>query len=249
MNNEYIKSTAFEQSAIDLSCKPEDLLKSESMAVISRVAQGARKYLKQPLDFEMASYGTNNVVSCAPELLDFAKKFIDREDIYRCYEPNALYELSDKGLRITHMADYYLPDVDSLKAAVEKNICPLTTKILTAKDFSTLYLPEWSNALCADRKELDVLGVGAYDGKTLVGLAACSADCENMWQIGIDILPEYRQKGIAKALTSRLAVEIIEVGKVPFYSAAWSNLKSRKCALASGFRPAWVELAAKRCND
>ncbi len=195
MNNEYIKRIALEQSAIDLSCKPEDLLKRESIAVISRVSQGARKYLKQPLDFEMASYGTNNVVSCAPELLDFAKKFIDREDIYRCYEPNALYELSDKGLRITHMADYYLPDVDGLKAAAEKNICPLTTKILTAKDFSTLYLPEWSNALCADRKELDVLGVGAYDGKTLVGLAACSADCKICGRSGSISCPNIVKEG------------------------------------------------------
>ena len=31
--------------------------------------------------------------------------------------------------------------------------------------------------------ETDVLGVGAYDNGKLVGLAGCSADCEDMWQI------------------------------------------------------------------
>ena len=49
----------------------------------------------------------------------------------------------------------------------------------------SLYLPEWSNALCSDRKNLDVLGVGAYDKDKLIGFAACSADCDDMWQIGL----------------------------------------------------------------
>ena len=66
------------------------------------------------------------------------------------------------------------------------------------------------------RKEFDVLGVGAYDGEKLIGLAGCSADCDMMWQIGIDVLPEYRNKGIASALTSRLALKVLERGKVPF---------------------------------
>ena len=87
--------------------------------------------------------------------------------------------------------------------------------------------------------------MGAYDNDTLIGLAACSADCEDMWQIGIDVLPEYRRKGIAAALTSELALEILKRGKVPFYCVAWSNIKSVRNAIKSGFRPAWVEMTAK----
>ena len=121
-------------------------------------------------------------------------------------------------------------------------------KIMEADDFKDLYLPEWSNALCEKRKHLDVLGVGAYDGERLVGLAGCSADCDTMWQIGIDVLPEYRRQGIASALTSRLAIEILNRGKVPFYCAAWCNVKSVRNAIKSGFRPAWVEMTAKSCE-
>ena len=66
-----------------------------------------------------------------------------------------------------------------------------------------------------------------------------------MWQIGIDVLPEYRRQGIASALTSRLAVEILNRGKVPFYCAAWSNVKSVRSAIKAGFKPAWVELTAR----
>lgn len=139
------------------------------------------------------------------------------------------------------MAEYFLPDLCVLCALD----CKYELRVLTQSDFSELYLPEWSNALCEKRKHLDVLGVGAYDGDRLVGLAASSADCEDMWQIGIDVLPDYRRQGIASALTSRLAIEILNRGKVPFYCAAWCNIKSVRNAIKSGFRPAWVEMTAK----
>ena len=66
-----------------------------------------------------------------------------------------------------------------------------------------------------------------------------------MWQIGVDVLPEFRRKGIASALTGRLALEIIEREKVPFYCSAWSNVRSARNAVKSGFLPAWVEMTAK----
>jgi GNAT superfamily N-acetyltransferase len=116
---------------------------------------------------------------------------------------------------------------------------------LKPDDFASLYTLEWSNALCENRKHLDVLAVGAFDSEKLIGLAGCSADCETMWQIGVDVLPPYRRKGIASALTSSLALEIIKLGKVPFYCCAWSNIRYVRNAIKSGFKPAWVEMTAK----
>ena len=115
----------------------------------------------------------------------------------------------------------------------------------TPEDFSALYLPEWGNALYAPRRERDVLAVGAYDGDRLIGLAGCSADCETMWQIGVDVLPEYRRRGAGSAVTARLALETLDRGKVPFYCCAWSNIRSARNAIRSGFRPAWAELTVK----
>jgi GNAT superfamily N-acetyltransferase len=69
-----------------------------------------------------------------------------------------------------------------------------------------------------------------------------------MYQIGVDVLPEYRQRGIASALTSRLAIEILKMDKVPFYCAAWCNLRSVRNAIKCGFRPAWVELTAREID-
>ena len=133
-----------------------------------------------------------------------------------------------------------MPDVAILKPLP----CKYEIRVLGQEDFAQLYLPEWSNALSEKRKHLDMLGVGAYDGEILIGLAGCSADCNTMWQIGIDVLPEYRRQGIATALTSRLAVEVLQRGKVPFYCCAWANLSSVRNAIKSGFRPAWIEHTA-----
>lgn len=73
----------------------------------------------------------------------------------------------------------FLPDVGKLRVSD----CPSPTRLLGPKDFTALYLPQWSNALCETRKHLDVLGVGAYDGDKLIGFAGCSADCDTMWQL------------------------------------------------------------------
>lgn len=156
--------------------------------------------------------------------------------------------LSDRlrgfGLKICFMAEYFLPDLTKL----HRLDCGYELRLLHQRDFAELYTEEWSNALCKDRAQLDVLGVGAYDSGKLVGLAACSADCETMYQIGVDVLPKYRQKGIAAALTSNLACEILSLGKVPFYCAAWCNIKSVRNAVKCGFKPAWVELTARDCD-
>jgi GNAT superfamily N-acetyltransferase len=213
--------------------------------VISDENEGARKYLKLPFSCQLVSYGNNVVASTSPELFEITEKYINSFPAEHCFETPNLHVLNDalqkEGKRICFMAEYFLPDLDVLRPLE----CKYELRILTQSDFEGLYLPEWSNALCESRRQLDILGVGAYDGERLVGLAGCSADCDEMWQIGVDVLPAYRRQGIAASLTSHLACEIIKRGKVPFYCCAWSNVASAKNAIKSGFRPAWVECTAK----
>ncbi len=245
MTNEEILQIAMRQSAVDLGCKLEDFLNKENKIVISQKNNMARKYLELPFECNLVSYGNNIVASVREDLVDIVKSYIDKYPIEHCFETPNMNVLSDYlakyDLKICFMAEYFLPDVMLL----QKQNCKYETRFLTQKDFANLYEPKWSSALCEKRKELDVLGVGAYDDGELIGLAACSTDCEDMWQLGVDVLPEYRRQGIATALTSTLALGVLKGGKVPFYCAAWSNIKSVRNAIKSGFRPAWVELTAK----
>ena len=54
--------------------------------------------------------------------------------------------------------------------------------------------------------------------------------------------------GIASALTSRLAAEVLKRGKVPFYGCAWANVKSQRNAVKCGFRSAWAFMTVKRTD-
>ena len=248
MTNQEILKIAMAQSAVDLSADARDFENSENVVVMSQECDGARRYLKLPFSCQLVSYGNNVVASVSPEFREIAENYIKKYPVEHLFETPHLHVLNEalmaKGQKICFMAEYFLPDVDVLRPID----CSYELRILTQEDFADLYLPEWSNALCKERCHLDVLGVGAYDNEQLVGLAGCSADCDTMWQIGIDVLVEYRRQGIASALTSRLAVEILNRGKVPFYCAAWCNVKSVRNAIKSGFRPAWVEMTAKSCE-
>lgn len=246
MTNKDILDTALRQSAIDLGCDSGDFLRTDNVVIASRVDPKARKYLELPFSCNLVSYGNNIVASVDEMCREPVSAYIRRYPAEHCFETPNLHVLNGalqkEGQQICFMAEYFLPDLAALKPL---SCWEYELRRLGPADFGPLYTGQWSNALCEKRRELDVLGIGAYDGETLVGFAACSADCEDMWQIGVDVLPEYRREGIASALTSRLALEILARGKVPFYCAAWCNVKSVRNAIKSGFRPAWIEMTAK----
>ena len=249
MTKQEIMDIAMRQSATDCSCLAEDFRRDTHVIVESKPSGDASRYMTLPHICTLYTYGSNVVAACRADLIPEVAAYINRQEkYYRCFESPALYELNrilEKAeAEITWMHTGYLPDPERIFG--EELTCAYETRVLEAGDFAGLYLPEWGNALCSDRKELDMLGVGAYDGNRLIGLAGCSADCPEMWQIGIDVLPEYRRRGIASTLTNRLAREVFERGKVPFYAASWANVRSMKNALRSGFMPAWTAMTAQK---
>ena len=246
MTNQEVLCTALRQSAIDSGCSPGDFTRPEHVVVRSRANPAARRYLQLPFFCDLVSYGSNVVASVSPEIEVPVRAYVNARTPEQCFETPDIYCLNEAlagyGVRVHHMAEYFLPDVTALHALP----CRYETRLLRPAEFAAYYTPQWANALCAQRRKLDVLAMGAFDGQTLVGLAGCSADCSTMWQIGVDVLAPYRRQGIASALTSSLAVEVLRRGLVPFYCCAWANVKSARNAWKSGLRPAWVQLTAKQ---
>jgi len=245
MTNAQILHIAMEQHAIDANCLPDDFTRSENVVVISKPNEKARNYLSLPFFCDLITYGGNIVASVDERVYGFVKKYITTKYPHSCFELPQIHHLTKEfikyGFLPCYQAEYWLPDVNILQTQA----CNFELRVLERESFTELYMPEWGNALSPEgRKHLDMLAVGAYDGKKLVGLSGCSSDCDTMWQIGVDVLPEYRRQGVAAALTSRLAIEILKRSKVPFYCCAWSNLGSVRNAIKSGFRPAWVEHTA-----
>ncbi len=245
MTNQEILQIALQQSAYDCNCKPEDFLSEQNIVTISKPDARARKYLPLPLECDLVSYGNNIVVQTSERMQAAVTDYIGRYEPYRCFEAPYINALNDLlapfNLKVCFMAEYYLPDMTKLKELD----CGYELRVLQNSNLADLYTEQWEYCLTFNDRERDVLAVGAYDNGELVSLAGCSADCGTMYQIGVEVLPKYRRKGIAAAVTSKLAIEIIKLGKVPFYCAAWSNICSARNAIKSGFRPAWVELTAR----
>ena len=179
MTNQELLQIALQQSAIDCNCKPEDFLQNENIVTESRKHPSARSYLPLPFACDLVSYGNNIVAQVREDLRDTVKDYINTYPPEHCFETPNMQVLEEKlapyGLQICFMAEYFLPDLTSLGT----HPCKYEIRLLHPQDFQSLYLPQWSNALCADRKEKDVLCVGAYDGDTLIGLAGASPETED----------------------------------------------------------------------
>lgn len=105
------------------------------------------------------------------------------------------------------------------------------------------------HALCHSGLHPDMLAVAAVasDG-WIVGMAGAAADCRDMWQIGVDVLPAWEGKGIGSALTRMLKEEMLRRGILPFYSTAQSHIRSMHTTMRAGFLPAWTEIYAEACH-
>ena len=243
--NEEIIKIALEQSAMDTNCRVENFFGNKNMVVPFKLRDKSKVYYEEPIAANFVSYGNNVVISAIAPIRHIVEEYVEKYNFQECFEMPYINKLNsqlkDYGYTICFMATYYLPNIKSLEVVD----CNFETRILTKNEFANLYSQQWSNALCERRKELDVFCVGAYDGDKLIGLAGCEADCDMMWQIGIDVLPEYRRKGVGQSLTKKMAIEILKRNKVPFYCCAWSNISSRRNAIRSGFVPTWVEMTAK----
>ncbi|HEX5501002.1 MAG TPA: GNAT family N-acetyltransferase [Thermomicrobiales bacterium] len=86
--------------------------------------------------------------------------------------------------------------------------------------------------------------VATLDG-AVVGVAGVSADSDDLWQIGVDVVASARGRGVGRALVGRLTAAIFQCGKVPYYATSIANIHSRAIAVGLGYWPAWTELHAR----
>ena len=142
MTNQDLLRIAMSQSAEDLGCRPDDFLSDKNVIVPFRLGENAKKYYSLPIGASFVSYGNNIVASANEELYDLANTYINKFHFYHCFENPNMYwfnnELSPKGYGVCFMAEYYLPDLRTLKALPSD----YEFRVLTPADFKSLYLPE-----------------------------------------------------------------------------------------------------------
>lgn len=121
---------------------------------------------------------------------------------------------------------------------------------LQPQDFAPLKgNPDFENALGFKELRPDAQVLGAYAGEELVALAGASEDSDWCRQIGIDVLPGHRGRGLASYLVRELSQAILAEGFVPFYGTSPSHIISQQVALNAGLRPAWWEFVSTSLNE
>ena len=252
-SRELLLGIAMEQAARDCGCNPDDFLKESNTVVTPNGRCGSKKYLKGPQFCHMVSFGHGVVASVDARLADFMRSYLQSlGDPFRAFDTpylnRIIREVACYNQSLCFMAEYFLPDPQLPAPLVPQD---LEIRMLYGKEIARLYDDRrFSMALSytTDNEKKDVIAAVGYLDGTLAGVAGASDDCEQMWQVGIDVLPQFRRRGVASALVWELSRQILELDKVPFYGAAWSNLASKRTAIQAGYRQSWVEISVKDNN-
>ena len=246
MTKQQIEQLALEQLSRDLSCSPNDFMKEENTIVKSSIINGRREFFKQKNFLRMATFGYGTVISVEDRLYEWAKEYFHGISGLECFSNRHMSGIDNildkygKTIAAVDLHNYYLPNPDKL-VITDKSI---ELKWFEREEISGLYGDKrFVNALMYDttRSRYDILAVAAIHDSNIIGLAGASTDSDLFWQIGIDVMPEYKNKGIAAALVSAITDEILKRGAIPYYGAVTANIASRRVANKCGYYPAWIE--------
>jgi len=233
MTNQEMLHIVQTQLATDLNCTPDDLNgeKDSLIFVETRDNPGRRPFPRKEQHFEMLSMGKSIIVSATPDILEIVKPQLDGKNRDEAFSMPFIY---GHGL-------LYLPDLTRIDALALPE--GFAFEMVEWDDIPALYQHEgFRNALSYDLDALrpDVLAALAKKDDRIVGIAGASNDCAEMRQVGMDVLPEYRNHGLAAYLVNRLTLEILERGYIPYYATSIANIASQRVAHLAGYYPAWV---------
>ncbi len=228
MTKQEMMTMVCNQLAIDYNCKPADFNKTGVIFTVAERQEGRREMPFITPRLEIITMGKSTIVNASKNIMPYIKNVFDGKTGYEILTSKLVYGVNP----------YYLPDVTNIKVIQNDSvrfelICDKIQYLYKYKGFG--------NALQYDNesKRSEVLAAVAYDDAKVAGIACASADSGTMWQIGVDVLPEYRGKEIAVKLVNMITVETLNRGVVPYYTTDCANVNSQKVAVKSGYIPAW----------
>lgn len=171
------------------------------------------------------------LVSASKNLYEIAKERLNGKNVYEIFEFPLVY-----GQSI-----YYIPDVDRLE--MQDEISDYEFRLFDGNTSEIELTSGFENAITFDEngKCISQIAYCAYDNGKIIGVAGADKVNENIWEVGIEILPEYRKSGLATILTKNLTMKILEKGIVPIWCASSTNIGSQAVASRSNYIPLWVE--------
>ena len=235
-----------QQLSIEYNCTPSDFQVSENQITTPALHAGRRTYSPGQPFLQMATAGKNAVIMADECLHEFLSGLTKDTEGHHLFEFDSLLKINEElkryGYQMNPTHHMFLPCKD---VKTEERF---PVKWLYDNEIRPFYGDSrFPNAIaypspCPVRP--DRIAVIALDGDTIMAMAGCSEDAPHWQQIGIDVLPQYRSRGVGSYLVTLLKNKIMEMGDIPFYGTAAANIQSQNIAIKSGFKPAWVETEA-----
>lgn len=249
MTKQLIDETVRAQFRLDTNCSLEDE-KEKIININEAHKDNGSRYFDDLEPFFRAIIYRGEMYMCAgEEILEWCR------EKYSLYKPEWFCKfenlrkldgkLREYGYEIKDTHVYCLPDTEFEGYDFD---APYSVRWYDKEEILSLKKDNpFGNALMFIPDCPDEIAVAALDEKDdPIAMAGASSDSDSMWQIGIDVLPEYKHKGIAVYLVSMLKERILDMGKVPFYGTSESHSNSLNVAIRSGFMPAFTEVFCHR---
>jgi len=249
-DQKYALQTVKKVLMADYACEERHLEEEGIWFCEARKLEGARRFPRPEQFLAIATAGSGTVISCSPGRLRWAKANLSRLSRDELFAVPAIARMNRYVMRERQYM--YGPNLGYICGENNFQQIELPDEIditlLNEKEISGLYKDKrFPNALGYGRypQMPDMIAAIAMCRGERIGMAAASADCDIMWQIGIDTLPAYRNRGIGKALVSAVTEAVFKKGILPYYLTGVANIASRRTAISLGYRPAWVELYSR----
>ncbi|MBR2942257.1 MAG: GNAT family N-acetyltransferase [Clostridia bacterium] len=234
------------QLADDFCCTIQDVCSPAPVFSILENREGQRRYKPEGDFFKAAVADGKLLIAASPAMCAWCRERYADAPAAWFMEMSTLRELDARllqdGLRIGSAHPFFLPE---RPISPDPSGCEIRwyerddiEQFRGDKRFPESYA---FNALSPDE-----LGVSASVHGKIVAMAGASRDSARMRQIGVDVRPDMRGRGLGTLVVSLLRSEIERRGALPFYGTSMSHIASQKTALRAGFVPAWTELYAER---
>ena len=233
------------QLAVDYNCTLEEVQSNQHIFTPIKSNEAKRLVGDDDCMLKIACINDKLLVTADEQILDWCRESFQNANAAWFSEPQKLCRLNDKlktyGHYLADLHHYYIPS----------NIEPVQKRFdvewYEEKEIKQFEEDErFDEALLFDEDTPDMIAVSAVKDGQILGMAGATADCENLWQIGVNVTEEGKGMGVGTYVVSLLKNKIIEQGKVPFYGTVESHIKSQRVAINAGFLPVFAELFSEK---
>ena len=249
------KKMMYEQLAADLCCTIVDLKNDKNIFICDKKLEGARTCKWDAISKLKLICINNKIVARSEDskVIDWLKEnYTDfkGEWLSEYYSLRKLDEgLKQFGICIGDFHPFFIPE--------EKKFEPNYNVL---KSFELKWYNEqeilqfkgdqrFKEALVFDEIAPDMIAITAEDNGQIIAMVAANTESKTIWQIGINVMPDYKGHGIGTAMVTLLKNKIMEMNILPYYGTAMSHTNSQLVAIKSGFLPAWAELGTMSIDE